>query len=116
MTDLNFAVQTFLNNNPPYGLRLNIGVAVDGSDVSERAVKAAVSLVHQHRADKLHILHVFDRNKTYLPIHLKPQHLQHEFENKARAIYKVKPTFVSLVQCKSTRELLGNCVGQHSCL
>lgn len=55
---------------------LRFGVAVDGSVVSEKAVRTGASMVNKTRQDKLFLLHISDQKKTYLSPTYKPQHMQ----------------------------------------
>ena len=62
--------------------KLRVGVAIDGSGVSEKAFLLGSRLLHQDRRDKLYILHVADPNKPWLPDTLTPDHLEHEYQLK----------------------------------
>jgi nucleotide-binding universal stress UspA family protein len=48
----------FLKRNPCK--KLTVGVAIDGSALSEKALQAACGLIQQERGDRLVILHVSD--------------------------------------------------------
>uniref|UniRef100_A0A7S3VLK8 UspA domain-containing protein n=1 Tax=Dunaliella tertiolecta TaxID=3047 RepID=A0A7S3VLK8_DUNTE len=61
----------------------HIGVAVDGSEMSERAAHIAASLIQPKRGDKYTVFHISDSTKTHLPRHLTPQHLKHYYEDMA---------------------------------
>lgn len=71
----------FLKRNP--SKRLVVGVAIDGSAISEKALQNACLLVQPMRGDKLIILHVSDSSKTFLPRHLEPKHLGNLYTSKA---------------------------------
>ena len=71
----------FLKRNPKK--QLCVGVAIDGSALSDKALQAACSLVQQARGDRLVILHVADSSKKYLPRHLQPKHLENTYTSKA---------------------------------
>lgn len=73
--------EEFLKRNP--SKKLIVGVAIDGSDLSEKALQAACGLVQQGRGDRLVILHVADSSKKYLPRHLQPKHLENTYTSKA---------------------------------
>ena len=62
--------------------KLRVGVAIDGSGVSEKALLLGGRLLHQDRLDRLYILHVSDPNKPWLPDTLTPEHLEHEYQLK----------------------------------
>lgn len=63
--------------------KLRVGVAIDGSGVSEKAFLLGGRLLHTDRHDKLYILHVSDPNKPWLPDTLTPEHLEHEYQLKS---------------------------------
>jgi nucleotide-binding universal stress UspA family protein len=48
----------FLKRNP--SKKLIVGVAIDGSALSDKALQTACNLVQQNRGDRLVILHVAD--------------------------------------------------------
>lgn len=73
-----------LRRNP--NRRLAVGVAIDGSVVSDRAFAVAAGFVHPARGDRLIALHVSDSGKTFLPRHLQPKHLEGAYMNKATAL------------------------------
>lgn len=50
-----------------------------------------VLLCCAHRRDKLFIMHVSDKSKTYLPPHLKPSYLKSDYEGGCRG---------AVVQCR----------------
>ena len=62
--------------------KLKVGVAIDGSKVSEKALSLGGRLLHPDRRDKIYILHVADPNKPWLPDSLTPEHLHHEYQLK----------------------------------
>lgn len=62
--------------------KLRVGVAIDGSGVSEKALLLGGRLLHPDRCDRLYILHVSDPNKPWLPDTLTPDHLEHEYQLK----------------------------------
>ena len=62
--------------------KLRVGVAIDGSGVSEKALLLSGRLLHPDRRDRLYILHVSDPNKPWLPTDLTPDHLEHEYQLK----------------------------------
>ena len=62
--------------------KLKVGVAIDGSKVSEKALLLGGRLLHPDRRDKIYILHVADPNKPWLPDTLTPEHLEHEYQLK----------------------------------
>ena len=62
--------------------KLKVGVAIDGSKVSEKALSLGGRLLHPDRRDKIYILHVSDPNKPWLPDTLTPEHLEHEYQLK----------------------------------
>jgi nucleotide-binding universal stress UspA family protein len=51
-----------LKRNP--SKRLNVGVAIDGSALSDKALQTACGLIQHERSDRLIILHVADSTKT----------------------------------------------------
>jgi hypothetical protein len=61
--------------------RLSIGVAIDGSQLSEKALKAACAFLNPARKDELTILHVAPANATAR--HLQPAHLKHTYTSLA---------------------------------
>jgi hypothetical protein len=73
--------EEFLKRNPTK--KLVVGVAIDGSALSDKALQTACGLVQQQRGDRLVILHVADSSKKYLPRHLLPKHLEHAYTSKA---------------------------------
>ena len=50
-------------------------VGVDGSEISHVAYSAARSLMTRQNGDKIEILHICDRSKTYLPFDLQPDYI-----------------------------------------
>jgi len=62
--------------------KLRVGVAIDGSGVSEKALLLGGRLLHPDRRDRIYILHVADPNKPWLPDTLTPDHLEHEYQLK----------------------------------
>lgn len=62
---------------------ITIGVGVDGSQMSDKAVEMACQLWNCRRKDKLVLLHVADPSKDYLPKHLHPSHLQNYYTDLA---------------------------------
>lgn len=62
--------------------KLRVGVAIDGSKVSEKALLLGGRLLHPDRRDKIYILHIADPNKPWLPDTLTPEHLEHEYQLK----------------------------------
>lgn len=62
---------------------LRFGVAIDGSNISDKATSLAASFTQAKRGDKLQIIHISDQTKTYLTAHLKPTHLKHYYEDLA---------------------------------
>ena len=60
--------------------KLRVGVAIDGSGVSEKALLLGGRLLHPDRRDRLYILHVSDPNKPWLPDTFTPEHLEHEYQ------------------------------------
>ncbi|DBA85324.1 hypothetical protein WJX79_008291 [Trebouxia sp. C0005] len=62
--------------------KLRVGVAIDGSGVSEKALLLGGRLLHPDRRDRIYILHVSDPNKPWLPDTLTPDHLEHEYQLK----------------------------------
>lgn len=76
------AVDTeLLKRNPTK--KLTVGVAIDGSALSDKTLQAACNLIQQQRGDRLVILHVSDSSKKYLPRHLQPKHLENTYTSKA---------------------------------
>eukprot|EP00877_Chromochloris_zofingiensis_P000888 jgi/Chrzof1/107/Cz01g03220.t1 len=61
-----------------------IGVAIDGSNLSDKALQAACGFYSKERGDKLVILHVSDASKKYLARHLLPAHLKSLYVGKAQ--------------------------------
>eukprot|EP00892_Ulva_mutabilis_P007112 jgi/Ulvmu1/4773/UM020_0058.1 len=59
--------------------RLKIGVAVDGSRVSEKAWHSALHFQSLHSDSQVFVLHVTHAGKTYLPHHLTAIHIKHEY-------------------------------------
>lgn len=52
-----------------------------GSRVSKKAFESALHLKRLHGDDAaLYVLHISSAKKTYLPQHLTPTHLQHEYQ------------------------------------
>jgi hypothetical protein len=70
-----------LGKNP--SKKLIIGVAIDGSLLSDKALRTACEYCVPRRGDKLVILHVSDSTKKDLPRHLQPTHLQNTYLAKA---------------------------------
>ena len=62
--------------------KLRVGVAIDGSGVSEKALMLGGRLLHPDRRDNLYILHIGDPSKGWLPESLSPDHLEHEYQLK----------------------------------
>lgn len=62
--------------------KLRVGIAIDGSGVSEKALILGSRLLHPDRRDSLYILHVADPSKGWLPENLSPDHLEHEYQLK----------------------------------
>lgn len=60
------------------GDKLHVGVAVDGSALSEKALRAGCSVVQAARRDGLSILHVAPPGQVAAARHLSPQHLKHQ--------------------------------------
>jgi hypothetical protein len=69
----------FLGKKPT----LKIGVAVDGSVMSDKALAWACSWYDKKKGDQLVILHVSDPSKTWLTRHLQPDHLKNSYVSKA---------------------------------
>lgn len=67
---------------------MTIGVGIDGSDMSDRALQVATSIYSRIRGDRLVILHVADPSKTWLPRHLHPHHLANTYQAKAFDLVK----------------------------
>lgn len=63
--------------------KLNIGVGIDGSQMSDKALAAAACMFDGKRGDQLCLLHIADSQKQYLPRHLQPAHLKNAYEAKA---------------------------------
>lgn len=77
--------ETFLKRNP--SKKLVIGVAIDGSKISDDALEAACGLYSEKRKDRLVILHVADSKKTFLPKNLQPKHLEDQYVDKAFVLH-----------------------------
>lgn len=60
---------------------LKFGVAIDGSQLSEQAMKAGCGMFNLARKDTLTILHVDPNNSTAR--HLQPTHLKHQYQGLA---------------------------------
>lgn len=58
-------------------------VAIDGSSLSDEAMKVAAGFNYASRSDKLQIMHISDASKANLPPNLKPSHLQNVYEGQA---------------------------------
>lgn len=71
-----------LTRHYPKG-NLVVGVGVDGSQMSNRAVEVACTMIDKKRKDRLLLLHVSDPSKAYLPKHLQPLHLEHFYSDLA---------------------------------
>eukprot|EP00878_Enallax_costatus_P045061 GHUV01053929.1.p1 GENE.GHUV01053929.1~~GHUV01053929.1.p1 ORF type:complete len:134 (+),score=30.85 GHUV01053929.1:38-439(+) len=71
----------FLKHNP--SKTLVVGVAIDGSNLSDRALETACQFYNEKRKDKLVILHVADSKKTFLPKNLQPKQLERQYVDKA---------------------------------
>jgi hypothetical protein len=76
--------EAFLQKNPKK--KLVIGVAIDGSNISDKALATACGFYNAARGDKLVILHVSDSSKTFLPRHLQPKHLESQYVDKAHSL------------------------------
>lgn len=63
--------------------KLVIGVAIDGSNISDRALETACGVYNLARGDRLVILHVADSTKTFLPRNLLPKHLESKYVDQA---------------------------------
>ena len=77
------------DNRDPFALskeqqrrKLRVGVAIDGSGVSEKALQLGARLLHPDRRNSLYILHIADPSKGWLPESLTPDHLEHEYQLK----------------------------------
>ncbi len=81
MDDLECVCDTFLERH--HDSRLVVAAGLDGSSVSDQALAVANALVHKERGDKLVMLHVADKSKLHLPVHLSPTHLHHHFLGRA---------------------------------
>lgn len=77
--------ESFLRRNP--SKKLVIGVAIDGSNLSDSALQAACAFYDEKRKDRLVILHVADSSKTFLPKNLQPKHLEHKYVDEAFALH-----------------------------
>ena len=75
-------VNTFALSKDQVKKKLRVGVAIDGSGVSEKALLLGGRLLHPDRRDRLYILHVSDPHKPWLPDTLTPEHLEHEYQLK----------------------------------
>lgn len=80
------AVLAELQKRYPAGLKL--AVAVDGSQISDRATTTAAAFTNVKRGDQLSVLHISDKNKTHLPRNLQPSHLKHFYEDMVSASRK----------------------------
>jgi hypothetical protein len=76
--------EAFLQKNPKK--KLVIGVAIDGSNISDKALATACAFYNAARGDRLVILHVSDSTKTFLPRHLQPKHLESQYVDKAHSL------------------------------
>ncbi|EFJ42884.1 hypothetical protein VOLCADRAFT_107074 [Volvox carteri f. nagariensis] len=61
------------------GSALSIACAVDGSQMSDRAMAVGLSLFNNRRGDKFTVIHISDATKTYLSKHLLPPHLKNYY-------------------------------------
>ena len=73
--------EEFLKRNP--SKKQIIGVAIDGSLLSDKALQAACGFYSAARGDKLVILHVSDKTKKNLPRNLQPNTLKTSYVDKA---------------------------------
>jgi hypothetical protein len=80
--------EEFLKRNP--SKRLNIGVAIDGSSISDQALTTACGIYDGRRGDRLFLLHVADPAKNYLPRNLEPKHLESTYVDKAYTCSRVR--------------------------
>ncbi|WIA39336.1 hypothetical protein OEZ86_005448 [Tetradesmus obliquus] len=76
--------EAFLQKNPKK--KLVIGVAIDGSNISDKALATACGFYNAARGDRLVILHVSDSSKAFLPRHLQPKHLESQYVDKAHSL------------------------------
>lgn len=76
--------EAFLQKTPKK--KLVIGVAIDGSNISDKALATACGFYNAARGDRLVILHVSDSSKTFLPRHLQPKHLESQYVDKAHSL------------------------------
>jgi len=60
------------------GVRYLVGV--DGSEISHMAYLAVRSLMTRQGGDKIEVLHICDRSKTYLPFDLEPDYVRNQYE------------------------------------
>ncbi|KAF6255956.1 universal stress protein family-domain-containing protein [Scenedesmus sp. NREL 46B-D3] len=76
--------EAYLQKNPKKNLV--VGVAIDGSNISDKALATACGFYNAARGDRLVILHVSDSTKTFLPRHLQPKHLESQYVEKGRSL------------------------------
>jgi hypothetical protein len=89
--------EAYLQKNPKK--KLVIGVAIDGSNISDKALATACGFYNAARGDRLVILHVSDSSKTFLPRHLQPKHLESQYVDKAHSL-KVRVQPATTAWCK----------------
>ncbi|GLI69710.1 hypothetical protein VaNZ11_014217 [Volvox africanus] len=65
------------------GPSLSIACAVDGSQMSDRAMAVGLSLFNNRRGDKFTVIHISDSAKNYLSKHLHPSHLKNYYVDMA---------------------------------
>ncbi|GFH07350.1 uncharacterized protein HaLaN_02137, partial [Haematococcus lacustris] len=81
-------------------------VAVDGSQMSERAAQVAARFCDVKRGDKLVVMHISDSHKAYLPRHLQPAHLKNYYHDLAAA---TKLGVRAEWQCREKDEGMSTC-------
>jgi hypothetical protein len=62
---------------------VQLGVVVDGSQQTDKALALAAALWAPKRGDQFSMLHVSDSSKKDTPRHLQPQNLKSSAEHKA---------------------------------
>jgi nucleotide-binding universal stress UspA family protein len=71
-------------------------VCVDGSEVSHTAFQATKNLMTRKMGDKIEVLHICDRTKSYLPFDLQPDYIKMTYEMELLSIPKEQQTITTL--------------------
>ena len=73
-------------------------VGIDGSEVSHTAFKVARALMARRQGDKIEVLHICDRTKTFLPFDLQPDYIRRQYTMELLAVPKEQCTVTTLAK------------------